>query len=253
MISSRWPRPIGIMASMALMPVCSGSVTGWRWTTPGALNSTGRKCSVSIGPWSSSGLPSGSTTRPSSASPTGTWMTLPVRRTGSPSFDLRVVAEEHDTDVVLFEVQREAGHAVRELEHLERDTALEAVDARDAVTDLKDGPVSSGLGAGLVALDLLAQNAGDLVGAKLHRVRLLAASRKGLWNRRGWAHVDMLRPIASRWRRAEASSMTLPTRRIRPPMTSGSTRSVRAAGCRPVSRWTLRGSAGEGRRAADGA
>jgi hypothetical protein len=35
MISSRWPRPIGIMASMALMPVCSGSFTGWRSTTPG--------------------------------------------------------------------------------------------------------------------------------------------------------------------------------------------------------------------------
>jgi hypothetical protein len=28
MISSRWPRPMGIIASMALMPVCSGSVTG---------------------------------------------------------------------------------------------------------------------------------------------------------------------------------------------------------------------------------
>ena len=26
----RWPRPIGIMESMALMPVCSGSFTGWR-------------------------------------------------------------------------------------------------------------------------------------------------------------------------------------------------------------------------------
>src|SRR4030065_692866 len=25
MISSRWPRPIGVMASIALMPVCSGS------------------------------------------------------------------------------------------------------------------------------------------------------------------------------------------------------------------------------------
>jgi hypothetical protein len=25
MMSSRWPRPIGIIASMALMPVCSGS------------------------------------------------------------------------------------------------------------------------------------------------------------------------------------------------------------------------------------
>src|ERR1022692_4770197 len=37
MINSRWPRPMGIMASMALMPVCSGSLTGRRSTTPGAI------------------------------------------------------------------------------------------------------------------------------------------------------------------------------------------------------------------------
>src|SRR3954467_7638197 len=53
--------------------------------TPGALNSSGRVVAASIGPWPSSGLPSGSTTRPSRPSPTGTLMTAPVRRTGSPS------------------------------------------------------------------------------------------------------------------------------------------------------------------------
>src|ERR1039458_6292673 len=37
MISSRWPRPIGIIESIALSPVSIGSLTGWRWTTPGAL------------------------------------------------------------------------------------------------------------------------------------------------------------------------------------------------------------------------
>src|SRR3954464_6815146 len=42
MISSRWPRPIGIMPSIAFSPVWRGSLTGWRWTTPGALNSGGR-------------------------------------------------------------------------------------------------------------------------------------------------------------------------------------------------------------------
>ena len=85
MISSRWPRPTFVIASIALMPVCSGSFTGWRATTPGALNSIGRVSVVSIGPWPSSGLPSGSTMRPISASPTGTLATRPVRRTGSPS------------------------------------------------------------------------------------------------------------------------------------------------------------------------
>ena len=42
MISSRWPRPIGVMASMALMPVCSGSCTGWRPMMPGAWTSRRR-------------------------------------------------------------------------------------------------------------------------------------------------------------------------------------------------------------------
>ena len=50
MMSSRWPRPIGIIESIALMPVCNGSFTGWRLTTPGALNSSGRRSVASIGP-----------------------------------------------------------------------------------------------------------------------------------------------------------------------------------------------------------
>src|SRR3954453_9857662 len=85
MISSRWPRPTFVIVSIALMPVSSGSFTGWRSMTPGALNSSGRVSDASIGPRPSSGLPSGSTTRPSRPSPTGTEATRPVRRTGSPS------------------------------------------------------------------------------------------------------------------------------------------------------------------------
>ncbi len=71
MISSRWPRPIGIIESIAFRPVCIGSLTPWRSTTPGALNSAGRTSVELIGPLPSSGLPSGSTIRPSSPSPTG--------------------------------------------------------------------------------------------------------------------------------------------------------------------------------------
>ena len=85
MISSRWPRPIGIIASIAFRPVCIGSLTGWRWTTPGALNSAGRVCSTDIAPLPSSGRPSGSTMRPSSSSPTGISSSRPVRLTVSPS------------------------------------------------------------------------------------------------------------------------------------------------------------------------
>jgi len=35
MISSRWPRPIGMRASTALMPVWTGVSTDWRVITPG--------------------------------------------------------------------------------------------------------------------------------------------------------------------------------------------------------------------------
>src|SRR6266705_1056582 len=42
MISSRWPRPMLVIESMALMPVSSGSRTDWRWTTEGACTSSGR-------------------------------------------------------------------------------------------------------------------------------------------------------------------------------------------------------------------
>jgi hypothetical protein len=41
MINSRWPRPIGIIASIAMMPVCTGWLTDLRFMMPGAIFSTG--------------------------------------------------------------------------------------------------------------------------------------------------------------------------------------------------------------------
>ncbi len=76
---------MGIIVSMALMPVFIGSVTDWRAITPGARRSTGKNLSVLMGPLSSMGCPSAFTTRPISASPTGTDIILPVRLTWSPS------------------------------------------------------------------------------------------------------------------------------------------------------------------------
>src|SRR6476659_4373387 len=85
MISSRWPRPIGIIESIAFSPVCIGSTSGWRWTTPRAVCSAERVSVVLMSPLSSSGRPSGSTRRPSSSSPTGISRSLPVRFTVSSS------------------------------------------------------------------------------------------------------------------------------------------------------------------------
>src|SRR3954452_1332389 len=85
MISSRWPRPMGIIESIAFSPVCIGSTTGWGWTTPGALCSAERGSVVLMSPLSSRGRPSGSTRRPRSSSPTGISSRLPVRFTVSSS------------------------------------------------------------------------------------------------------------------------------------------------------------------------
>src|ERR671931_2577497 len=85
MISSRWPRPMLVIESIALMPVSSGSFTGWRCTTEGACSSSVRVVSASMSPLPSSGRPSGSITRPRKPSPTGTESTRPVWRTSAPS------------------------------------------------------------------------------------------------------------------------------------------------------------------------
>ena len=85
MISSRWPRPIGIRLSIALRPVCIGSCTDLRGMMPGAFTSTRLRVGAAIGPLPSIGLPRASTTRPSRPLPTGTSTMAPVRLTVSPS------------------------------------------------------------------------------------------------------------------------------------------------------------------------
>src|ERR687886_807472 len=85
MMSSRWPRPMGIIESIALRPVSIGTSTGWRLTTPGA----------------------GDGERPAGA----------LDRVAL--LHLVPGAEEHGPDVVGLEVGRQAGDVVRELEKFE--------------------------------------------------------------------------------------------------------------------------------------
>ena len=85
-INSRWPRPMGMSASMTLRPVCSGTVTGARSMMGAAGRSIGRRLLEATGTSPSSGRPSGSMTRPSNPSPTATSITRPVRSTSSPAW-----------------------------------------------------------------------------------------------------------------------------------------------------------------------
>ena len=89
MISSRCPRPMGIMASIALIPVCRGWFTGCRKITPGALRSSGISYrSPVILPFPSMGSPRVLITRPRSPSPALMEAIFRVRFTVSPSFSL---------------------------------------------------------------------------------------------------------------------------------------------------------------------
>ena len=202
MISSRWPRPIGIIESIALIPVCTGSFTGWRWITPGALNSSGRRSLASMAPWPSIGLPSGSTMRPISSCPTGTLATRPGALDRLPFLDVLPFAEERDADVVLLEVEREPGDPVLELEQLQRHAVLEPVDAGDPVADLKHGADLGQVGLHVVLLDPLLEDRGDLFGAKLHSDSL---GSKGVTSGAAWSSCGRLRcrtgPTRARTRR----------------------------------------------------
>ena len=78
--------------------------------------------------------------------------------------DVHPLAEQHGADVVGLERERQAGHVVGQLEHLERLAVLEAVDARDAVGDRQHGADLGEVGLTLVeALDAALENGGDLV------------------------------------------------------------------------------------------
>ena len=84
--------------------------------------------------------------------------------------DAGVGAEDRDTDVVLFEVEDHAHHAAVQLDELTGHGALEAVHARDAVTDGEHGAGLGDVDRLVVSGDLLLDDVGDLFGAKLHRL-----------------------------------------------------------------------------------
>ena len=62
--------------------------------------------------------------------------------------DLLPVAEQHRADVVGLEVERQAGHVVGQIEHLERHAVLEPVDTADAVGHRQHGSDLGEVGAG---------------------------------------------------------------------------------------------------------
>ena len=100
--------------------------------------------------------------------PTGTSTMAPVRLTVSPSLIVAVVAEDHDADIVAFEVERHAFDAAGELDHLAGLDIVEAVDAGDAVADRQHLADFGDFGFLAEILDLRLQDGGNFGGADIH-------------------------------------------------------------------------------------
>ena len=147
---------------MALMPVCSGSCTGWRPVMPGAWISRRRSLSCGIGALA--------VDRDTERVHHAAEQRVADRdredaagRADELAFlDLVGLAEHHRADVVLFEVQRETERAALELEQLVDRGVGQPRDARDAVADLQHATDLLGLDRRVEALDVLAQDRRDV-------------------------------------------------------------------------------------------
>src|ERR1700730_3690133 len=120
--------------------------------------------------------------------------------------DLAVGAEDHDADVVGFEVQRHAAGAVLELNHLAGLDVVEAVNAGNAVADGQHLSDFGNLSLLAEILDLVLQDRGNFRGADVHQPASFIACL---------IELSLVR--------SELSSSRLPSLTTRPPMIEGST------------------------------
>src|SRR6202020_1410062 len=120
--------------------------------------------------------------------------------------DLAVGAEDHDADVVGFEIQRHAAGAVFEFDHLAGLDVVQPIDAGNAVADRQHLSDFGNLGLLAEILDLVLGGRGNFRGAEVHQPASFIACL-----------------IEFSLVRSELSTMRLPSLTTRPPMIEGST------------------------------
>src|SRR4030088_3062328 len=120
--------------------------------------------------------------------------------------DLAVGAEDHDADVVGFEIERHAAGAVLELDHLAGLDVVEAVDAGNAVADGQHLSDFGNLSLLAEILDLVLEDRGNFRGADVHQPASFIACL---------IELSLVR--------SELSTMRLPSLTTRPPMIERST------------------------------
>src|SRR5690606_34686699 len=120
--------------------------------------------------------------------------------------DVAVVTEDHDADVVDFEVQRHAADAAGELDHFPGLDVVQTVDAGDTVTDGKHLAYLRDLGLRPEILYLILEDCGNFRSADIHQPTSFSATLREL---------SFVLSDVSIWRE--------PTRTTRPPNSDGST------------------------------
>ena len=166
MISSRWPRPIGVIASIALIPVCSGSFTLLRCDHRGGLRLQRRAASVPLDVALAVQRHAQRVHDPAEEAV--------AHRDGQDLagaadllalLDLAEVTEDDHADLALVQVEREAADTAGELEQLARHRRGKALDTRDAIAAFgDDADLFPGCLVRLVRLDEARQRVPDLVG-----------------------------------------------------------------------------------------
>src|SRR3954466_2979862 len=120
--------------------------------------------------------------------------------------DLTVGAEDHDANVVGFEVERHAARAVLELDHFTGLDVIQTIDAGDTVTDGQHLSDFGNLSLLAEILDLVLEDRGNFRGADVHQPASFIACL---------IELSLVR--------SELSTMRLPSLTTRPPMMEGST------------------------------
>ncbi len=139
MINCRWPRPIGVIASMALIPVCSGSLDALALHHRRRLNlqratNVGLDVSAAV-----DRLAERIDDAPQEPVADGHRQHFAGALDLLALFDLLEVTQDHRADAVLVEVERDAEDPARELEQLLGHDRGQAFDVRDAVPGVDDG------------------------------------------------------------------------------------------------------------------
>ena len=194
---------------MALRPVDIGSCTDLRGRMPGALTSTRRRSVNWIGPLPSIGLPRRVDDAAEQALADRGVDDGAGPLDGVAFLDAAVGTEDHDADIVGFEVERHALDAARELDELTGLHVVEAIDAGDTVADAEHLADFGDFGFLAEILDLVLEDRRNFRGFDVHYPTSFMA-------------IFIAVSLVLR----ELSIICEPTLTCRPPISEGSTCSV---------------------------